>query len=256
MAEFIPQFSLSRAKPAGATRHNAFRAMVEQAAGGRYGAPMGWSNTPGEALPMRSAAINRTSRKRCNVELFRVEITEGYCPAGYYYGSPADLWEAAADLDGCQPFRFRAANRAAARATVLQYYPAAVFSACESLDDFMAGYLAAAEWLMRDEMDSEGTGDCRDIERRGWTRASLAEAESDCADFIDSNAADLDAYTAETGRGMESAGHDFFLTRNRHGAGFWDRGNGACLRRLTDASHGYGEADSMLLRNGFMRLGY
>lgn len=255
MPEFIPQFALSRAKRSPASRHAEFRATMERgAAGSRYGAPMGWTNEPGEAAPMRTLPVNLASVKRCKVELFRVQITEGYCPAGYYYGSPSDLWEAAADACGAQPFRFRAPSRAAARATVLRYYPAAEFLSSESLDDFLSGYLACAEWLMRDELDAEGTGAVRDISRRGWTRASLRMAETDCADFVSDNAADLDAYTAETGRDMESAGHDFFLTRNRHGAGFWDRGNGACLRRLTDAAHSCGDCDSALLRNGYMAL--
>ena len=38
------------------------------------------------------------------------------------------------------------------------------------------------------------------------------------------------------------AGHDFWLTRNRHGAGFWDRGLGERGQRLTDAAHVYGES--------------
>lgn len=48
----------------------------------------------------------------------------------------------------------------------------------------------------------------------------------------------------------EQAGHDFFLTRNHHGAGFWDRaedvygpGNGAIL---TKWAHTFGPSDLML----------
>jgi hypothetical protein len=37
------------------------------------------------------------------------------------------------------------------------------------------------------------------------------------------------------------AGHDFWLTRNRHGAGFWDRGLGDAGRMLTEMAHPYGE---------------
>lgn len=37
------------------------------------------------------------------------------------------------------------------------------------------------------------------------------------------------------------AGHDFWLTRNRHGAGYWDRGLGNLGKRLTESAHGYGE---------------
>lgn len=37
------------------------------------------------------------------------------------------------------------------------------------------------------------------------------------------------------------AGHDFALTRNHHGAGFWDRGLGDVGDKLTDLAHAYGE---------------
>lgn len=37
------------------------------------------------------------------------------------------------------------------------------------------------------------------------------------------------------------AGHDFWLTRNGHGAGFWDRGLGKIGQDLTDACKAYGE---------------
>ena len=36
-------------------------------------------------------------------------------------------------------------------------------------------------------------------------------------------------------------GHDFWLTRNRHGAGFWDRGLEFVGINLTDAAHAWGE---------------
>jgi hypothetical protein len=38
-----------------------------------------------------------------------------------------------------------------------------------------------------------------------------------------------------------SVGHDFWLTRNRHGAGFWDRGLGPLGKHLSDAAKTYGE---------------
>jgi hypothetical protein len=43
-------------------------------------------------------------------------------------------------------------------------------------------------------------------------------------------------------RNPELAGHDFALTRNRHGAGFWDGGwSEPSATVLTDAAHAYGE---------------
>ena len=35
-------------------------------------------------------------------------------------------------------------------------------------------------------------------------------------------------------------GHDLWLTRNRHGAGFWDRGLGEIGDKLTELAHSYG----------------
>lgn len=45
-----------------------------------------------------------------------------------------------------------------------------------------------------------------------------------------------------------TTGHDFYLTRNRHGAGFWDRYSGDSPEaragdRLTSAAHVYGESE-------------
>lgn len=39
------------------------------------------------------------------------------------------------------------------------------------------------------------------------------------------------------------AGHDFWLTRNDHGAGFWDRGLGQVGDDLTELAKAYGEAN-------------
>ena len=43
---------------------------------------------------------------------------------------------------------------------------------------------------------------------------------------------------------ISQAGHDFWLTRNRHGAGFWDRGDlyGQFSQKFTDLAHTFGEA--------------
>ena len=38
----------------------------------------------------------------------------------------------------------------------------------------------------------------------------------------------------------EQLGHDLWLTRNYHGAGFWDRGLGEIGDKLTELAHSYG----------------
>lgn len=56
------------------------------------------------------------------------------------------------------------------------------------------------------------------------------------------------------GRGIAHVAQDFILTRNRHGAGFWDGGwkNG---RALTDAAHTYGTVSLMPGGDGKLYIG-
>lgn len=78
-----------------------------------------------------------------------------------------------------------------------------------------------------------------------WTRAthstiSLPETldafAQDCDAFQRDHAKDLgDAYEGSVRYNDELAGHDYWLTRNGHGAGFWDRGLGPVGDRLADA---------------------
>lgn len=63
----------------------------------------------------------------------------------------------------------------------------------------------------------------------------LDQMRADVHDFVDANADLLDDMPEDL------IGHDFWLTRNRHGAGFWDRGLGEQGKALTKASHSYGE---------------
>ncbi len=66
---------------------------------------------------------------------------------------------------------------------------------------------------------------------------ALAELTRDLTDFTEANAADLaDLDPAQVA-------HDFYLTRNHHGAGFWDRGLGDAGDRLTTAAHVYGTSE-------------
>lgn len=50
------------------------------------------------------------------------------------------------------------------------------------------------------------------------------------------------SYDPTDGSAAQHFGHDFALTRNGHGAGFWDRGLGDLGDRLTDTAHAYGDA--------------
>jgi len=82
-----------------------------------------------------------------------------------------------------------------------------------------------------------------------YTDLEYGDAEeliSDCLGFL-SEASTLLARTAMT---FESAGHNFLLTRNGHGAGFWDRGLGDIGDKLTGMAHNYGTIGLELGNNG------
>ena len=107
------------------------------------------------------------------------------------------------------------------------------------LDSFTRGYIEAAFWTDANADMSE------DLE--GATFAELADESltsiiEDCSAFQKDNAVMLEqAYTSELVAYDESrAGTDFWLTRNRHGAGYWDRGLGKIGTALSDAAHVYG----------------
>lgn len=116
------------------------------------------------------------------------------------------------------------------------------------LDDFTLGFLGTALWSSTDESRDDG-GDPLD-DNYGvddFEKEALEKLAADCARFQEENAADLEA-------GYESiphddtpesrAGHDFWLTRNGHGAGFWDGDwPEPQATRLTDASKRFGEVN-------------
>jgi hypothetical protein len=106
-----------------------------------------------------------------------------------------------------------------------------------SIDDFTRGYLECALWASTHQETEEPLDDTHGTD--DIDLCALQSAIDDCRAFQADNAADL----AASDLSDEQAGHDFWLTRNRHGAGFWDRGLGSVGDRLSEASRPYGEAD-------------
>jgi hypothetical protein len=116
------------------------------------------------------------------------------------------------------------------------------------LEAFFRQYLETALWSSTDE-STEAGGEpldrnyiVEDMPNDVRTRLRV-----ECVDFITANAADLEHWTDEWGirEGAELAGHDFWLTRNGHGAGFWDRFSPGTPsydagKRLSEASEVYG----------------
>jgi hypothetical protein len=107
------------------------------------------------------------------------------------------------------------------------------------LDSFTEAYIECALWSTPD-LDQEGNSAGNLDDKYGESDiapATLASMREDCADFLQANRVDI-------GDRYAQAGHDFWLTRNRHGAGFWDGDwNTEASERLTEASHAYGPVD-------------
>lgn len=96
----------------------------------------------------------------------------------------------------------------------------------------VSGYVTAALWDSSSSLnDNFRVGDL-DPE-------TLRRMTADCCKFRQDNEKDIEA----SGLTDEQVGHDFWLTRNRSGAGFWDRELGEIGDRLTESAHAYGEAN-------------
>jgi hypothetical protein len=101
---------------------------------------------------------------------------------------------------------------------------------------FINGYVTCALWSSTDDndepMDSNYTG--ADIDQLTYGKMVL-----DCHEFYNKNKS-----LFPTGYSMSSAGHDFWLTRNGHGAGFWDKDElGDAGEALTEKCHGFPQVD-------------
>ena len=117
-----------------------------------------------------------------------------------------------------------------------------------SLDMFTLSYIECALWA---SSDNRGDGDGGDDEIESlldhglWLEdmdpALLAKMASDCADFQAAN----EELLAKAGD-PEQHGHDFWLTRCGHGAGFWDRGYGKVGDDLSEAAGVYGDVSLYL----------
>lgn len=117
------------------------------------------------------------------------------------------------------------------------------------LDSFTTGYLDSAEWLLPEYIDQNDSILLDRDKLRGWTQKSIRAAKRDCREFQRANAYLLAQYCELSGRTMESAGIDFWLSRNGHGAGYFDRGNESVFNELQDRAREYGTCDCEVYRN-------
>ncbi len=105
-----------------------------------------------------------------------------------------------------------------------------------SLDEFTQGYIACALWLADEELEVEAVYD----ELAPQAIESMVE---DCRSFQEENGDALRVACNRHDDSEQRAGHDFWLTRNGHGAGYWDRGLGNAGEALSEAAKRCGETD-------------
>lgn len=82
--------------------------------------------------------------------------------------------------------------------------------------EFFEGYCEAAAFTSLGDLDQPPHGSI-------LARDSLEDAAVECAAFQLAAAPLLARAYQRDGYSAAQAGHDFWLTRNGHGAGFWDR---------------------------------
>lgn len=111
----------------------------------------------------------------------------------------------------------------------------------EDLDKFTKAYIEAALWSSTDDNDEPLDSNYDQFDLAPETMEKIA---ADCRKFQLDNYGELESvYLSDLRHGdCEHAGHDFWLTRNHHGAGFWDGDwPEPEASKLTDSAHSFGE---------------
>lgn len=125
----------------------------------------------------------------------------------------------------------------------------------EQIDTITKHYLIALLWIMPGDDDNENPGD--DVAIEDLPQETINDARGDVESFVKAcgtlfnQAMEYfdDGYGQHPDAGSAEAafGHDFALTRNGHGAGFWDRESEGLPKILGDAltrvCEGFGEAN-------------
>src|SRR5688572_7502029 len=105
--------------------------------------------------------------------------------------------------------------------------------------DFDAAVKQYIETLLWSELDDDGEPFDKNWKPADVSDGTRAKMAADVRGFIECCQGEWPNVFANID--SEQIGHDFALTRNGHGTGFWDRGNGARGQWLSEKSKPYGE---------------
>ncbi len=96
-------------------------------------------------------------------------------------------------------------------------------------ETFLEGYIACALWIETDHLDESGGHPLENnYDDDDLAPETLAKMKKDCEEF-QKQAGNL---LKDIEDGL--AGHDFWLTRNGHGSGYWDSDLGEIGDKLTE----------------------
>lgn len=114
------------------------------------------------------------------------------------------------------------------------------------IDDMLDGYITCALWSTNDESDESG-GEPLDenYDETDLADETRATMRADVEKFARANAQVIaEAFRTGPRCDWSHAGHDLWLTRNHHGAGFWDGDWPKDVgEKLTKAAHAFGEVN-------------
>ena len=107
---------------------------------------------------------------------------------------------------------------------------------------FIKGYFECALWAST-LGDDIGTPMDQDYSREDFADETQEKLRDDATEFYLAHETAIARYCERTQNDADYAGHDFWLTRNGHGAGFWDRGIGELGEHLSHVARECGSCD-------------
>lgn len=208
----------------------------------KYGSPMG-----------RVSVGDLSGTPRDRIEARRARGTDGdYDEGGAYWGGPIvnvwAVWERSRGSETVQYVRADSREEAISRAlgevggyafqerAPNEFHSEAAAVAGSQLDAFTAAYIEALYFTNGRGIDEDEFGPDDELDPH-----EVGHIKRDCEDFqLEVKDLLAEAYSQD-GYDRTQAGHDFWMTRNGHGTGFWDRGlPDAVGQALTEAAHAAG----------------
>lgn len=126
----------------------------------------------------------------------------------------------------------------------------------ETVYDFVRSYIESALWSSTDDAGTP-LDNVKYVDTE-LAAETVAKFVADCERFLAAaeKLAGFDAVRSGFPGRPSAIAHDFWLTRNRHGAGFWDGDYSEPIgKQLTDLSHSFGECDLYIGDDGMIYCG-